>query len=79
MFFRKRNKSEERYTIAFCSAPDLSTEFGHEYEFASYESAVHTIFSKACGWGHVIAEKKDDMARVDDAWLIVRRTIRKKY
>lgn len=74
-FFNQKKQEDEHYfIIAFCDDADLKTKFGEYYEkFKTYESAKHRIFSKANGWGRAIEDIKNDMVKIDDAWLIIER------
>ena len=73
-FFKKKEKNNPTYVIAFCADNDLSTKFGEDKQiFENYEYAKYRIFSKVAGYGKAIQYHVGDSAKIDDAWLIIEK------
>lgn len=69
--FRKKIDTQEKYKIAFCDTPDLSTKFGEwHFVFDTYSSAD---FSIRMGWGKAIERKVDGAYEIDDGWLVIEK------
>lgn len=71
--FGKKVYTQEKYKIAFCDTPELSTKFGEWHSlFDTYSSADFNI---RMGWGKAIECKVDGAYKVDDGWLVIEKVI----
>ena len=69
--FSKKHKNIEKYKIAFCDTPDLSTKFGEwNGTFDTYSAADHCI---RMAWGKAIKAKTTDAYEIDSAWLVIEK------
>lgn len=73
LFSKKRKTPGERYKIAFCDTPDLSSKFG-EYKaiFDCYSTADHYI---RMGWKRAIKGKTENAYQIEDAWLVIEKVL----
>ena len=69
--FSKKHKNTEKYKIAFCDTPDLSTKFGEwNVTFDTYSMADHCI---RMGWGRAIKAKTENAYEIDATWLVIEK------
>ena len=74
--FGKKIYTQEKYKIAFCDTPSLSTKFGEWHAtFDTYSSADCCI---RMGWGKAIERKVDGAYELDDGWLVIEKVVEQK-
>lgn len=72
----KKVYMQEKYKIAFCDTPDLSTKFGEWHSlFDTYSSADFNIRME---WGKAIEKKVEGAYKVDNGWLVIEKVVVQK-